>query len=107
MSKILSESKNSKCLYNLDKAYTRIQLENDELRRNFVITEKANSEYSEMISKMDAKNMQLTAERNLYKNELQKVRRTILPLENENEELKQNSTRLAEKVDQLESDVTR
>ena len=72
-----------------------------------MITEKANSEYSEMISKMDAKNMQLTAERNLYKNELQKVRRTILPLENENEELKQNSTRLAEKVDQLESDVTR
>ena len=37
-------------------------------------TEKANSDYNEMISKMDAKNMQLTAERNLYKNELQKVK---------------------------------
>ena len=55
-----------------------LELENEKLRAELNGVQKTNSEYADMISKMDAEIMRARSENSIFRNELKKVSKNIL-----------------------------
>ena len=61
-----------------DKVNKNLKLENEKLRAELNGVQKTNSEYGDMISKMDAEIMRARSENSIFRNELKKVSKTYI-----------------------------